>query len=105
MADKFTSFVQSGDYLWLAYCVVLVWLKSEAGLVEFIDVNRQLVVLNLEGMDGTDEGETTVVGDSVVCAESAYIIELHMDSTDPVNEGIDCLSNLRSYYNGGKRRG
>ena len=56
--------------MWLVPCVVLVWLQSEVELVEFMDVDIQMVELSVEGTDSMYEGMTSVVRGGGVCVES-----------------------------------
>ena len=68
--DKFKSIVQRGNHLWVAYCVVLLWLQNKVGSVDVVCLYRQVVELSIDGTDGMDEVAIVMVGGGVVCAES-----------------------------------
>ena len=61
-----------------------------------------MVELRVDGTDGMDEGVTVVVGGSVVYTGSSQVLQLCMDSADPVNKDIDYLGNLRFCHSGAK---
>ena len=66
------------------------------GLGKIVDVNRQVIELCVEGLDGIDEVATVVVIRCGFCAESAKVLEMDTNIADLPDQGIDCLSNLRA---------
>ena len=66
------------------------------GLVKIVDVNREVIELCVEGLDGIDKVAIVVVGRGGFCAESAQVLEMDINIADPPDQGIDCLSNLRA---------
>ena len=61
-----------------------------------MNVDRRVVELCVKNSDGIDEFATFMVGWDVVCAKSAWVLNFDLNTANPVDEGIDCLDNLRA---------
>ena len=54
--------IQIGDHAFFVAQVVSVWLQGKAGWAEFVDIDRHMIKLRVQGSNGMDDVTVAVVG-------------------------------------------